>query len=70
MSYLDHKDGEVCLTTIEREIQREQEASMRTCLTCHNADVHQRSGFRGCMEPKAPDTKRVMSHEIHCEYYV
>lgn len=70
MAYLDHKDGEPELTVIERAIQRDQEASMRTCLTCHNADLHTRSGFRGCLEPNAPDTKLVMNHEVECEYYV
>ena len=70
MTYLDHKDGEPELTVVERAIQHDQEATMRTCLNCHNADIHQRSGFRGCLEPRAPDTKLVMAHEVSCGYYV
>lgn len=65
MTYHDHKDGDVRLTTIERAVQHDQER--RNCMTCVNAQIHKRGGARVCCEDQ--DTGAVLAGDVQCEFY-
>ena len=66
MTYLDHKDGELQLTTIERAIEAAQERE--NCTTCDNAQNVNGYGARVCCLDH--DTGAVLAGEILCEDYV
>jgi len=66
MTYLDHKDGDLQLTTIERAVQAEQEH--RICTTCDNAQNVNGYGAKVCCMDH--DTGAVLAGEIVCGDYV
>jgi len=66
MTYLDHKDGDVKLTTVELAVNAEQE--QRNCLYCKNLQIHNRGGARVCCLDH--DTGAVLAGEILCGDYV
>ena len=65
MTYLDHKDGDLTMTTIEAAVQSAQERE--NCTTCDHAQRVNGYGARVCFLDH--DTGAVLAGEIICDDY-
>ena len=66
MTYLDHKDGAIQMTTIETAVEAVQDRE--NCTTCDNAQMVNGYGARVCCLDH--DTGAVLAGEILCGDYV
>lgn len=59
------KDGDTVLTSVEGEVERQQE--LRNCTNCHFLQYRKRSGARVCTQEQ--DMCPVLCAKLRCDYW-